>query len=677
MTEILKVAKLKSAYRADGVGLSQGDYVVVIKDKSDGMVEVEYRGKDVMKVPLSILEYTENDKPRLSRTWGSEFKETHDHKMIQNGSRNDEPEHKYGIVISDYMARSPDEITLIEGEIVKVLSIEQNEIWGEIYGRKGRCPAHCLDIIENIDDVPLDNTSEQYIVSEPSSDVYETLSETNESMEMSDGIITNDLPLDILEKLEFENEQVMSVYRRNLDDILDKLCLFERTKTALMVFQDPQKSEQNEQLIFCNVKIAQLDRELDRAVGHILSSTNDPSTVESINETKAKRQMLSEESMRLRETIVNGHQQRTKQEILHELISGETVYLLNLRIIWNRIVRPSERFLTVHERCMLFAGLQAVAKFANQLLKDINCNSDRVVDVFYSKIGQMQDVYKKYGELSDKAQCLLKPLLQSNQELRFRFDRVLLDVRNELPIHNIEDGMGSGTYKPPLRLFLQYKIIFGKIREISNDADSFKASRILSACEAITEGVDEFKRRRDLISKYCEGNRGLFIKRLTTRSLAKKSSRFRYKVESFMGLRPKYQDDTFERCRLEFNSMQKQIDGLHGTIKKYIKCVKNLMEIDGQLWECVSDLTGTRTTNTLCLPDFNPEEVLKKLQHLKDVRSRPAALIQKRDDKLADYNLASTNEDIDEKKWLFASLNGQLCLDLPVLQYHCTMVQSV
>lgn len=170
--------------------------------------------------------------------------------------------------------------------------------------------------------------------------------------------------------------------------------------------------------------------------------------------------------------------------------------------------------------------------------------------------------------------------------------------------------------------------------------------------------INEYKRRKDLVSKYLEGDNTLMRKmaKLTMHSVAKKSSRLSAKLSASLGLTNLSVDPEFEELERQFKSLEKCTWQLSKDVEQ---CV-NFLSDEAICGEIIADqliqyYSGTpdseirrfrdtremiRSQYTQNLRNCIDRRVNAPVNSLITLLEGPAVLITKRYDKLLDYDNA-------------------------------------
>uniref|UniRef100_A0A8B9TSG4 Rho guanine nucleotide exchange factor 38 n=1 Tax=Anas platyrhynchos TaxID=8839 RepID=A0A8B9TSG4_ANAPL len=248
--------------------------------------------------------------------------------------------------------------------------------------------------------------------------------------------------------------------------------------------------------------------------------------------------------------------------------------------------------------------------------------------------------------------------------------------------------MGSLMIKPVQRV-MKYPLLLCELLNSTpaSHPDHKALQEALFAMKSINVNINELKRRKDLVLKYKRNDDDETLKekfsRLNIHSISKKSKRVTSHLKILTGGEPQVKDQTFNREEKLFRSLEK-------TVKL---CVKNISSSSQHLQDSIhlaaQNITGLQevlqdkedevknhlkklnNTANLCedLMAQLDKLVLIPLSALQALFAGPQKLIQKRYDKLLDYNSylqRSTGEELDLAKKDYEALNAQLVEELQV-----------
>ncbi|NXT25918.1 ARH38 factor, partial [Syrrhaptes paradoxus] len=297
-------------------------------------------------------------------------------------------------------------------------------------------------------------------------------------------------------------------------------------------------------------------------------------------------------------------------------------------------------------------------------------------EVFLQIKGPLEDTYKIYCYRHDDAHTMLESY-EKDEELKQHLRHCVQSLKGK---PNLMD-MGSLMIKPVQRV-MKYPLLLCELLNSTpaSHPDHKALQDALSAMKNINVNINELKRRKDLVLKYKRNDDDETLKekfsRLNIHSISKKSKRVTSHLKILTGGEPQVKDQTFNREEKLFRSLEK-------TVKS---CLKNIslslhhLQVSTGLLEIFYAVSGV-TQLSVCVRKqvyvwFIPFQmaqldklVLTPLSALQALFSGPQKLIQKRYDKLLDYNSylqRSTGEELDLAKKDYEALNAQLVEELQV-----------
>lgn len=170
--------------------------------------------------------------------------------------------------------------------------------------------------------------------------------------------------------------------------------------------------------------------------------------------------------------------------------------------------------------------------------------------------------------------------------------------------------------------------------------------------------INEYKRRRDIVSKYLENNNTLISKmsKLSMHSVAKMSTRLSTKLSASLGLTNVANDVEFEELEKQFHSIEKCIWQLSKDVEQ---CTTYLSDeaISGEViaeflvyyyhGNPTAEVKKLQTIRSVIwsqyIHDFKlciEKKISAPLHSLTTLLEGPAVLVAKRHDKLLDYDAA-------------------------------------
>uniref|UniRef100_U3K0P9 Rho guanine nucleotide exchange factor 38 n=1 Tax=Ficedula albicollis TaxID=59894 RepID=U3K0P9_FICAL len=384
-------------------------------------------------------------------------------------------------------------------------------------------------------------------------------------------------------------------------------------------------------------------------------------------------------------------------KIIAELMQTEKDYISDLDLCIKEVIQPlRNKQIARFDVDGLFSNIELVHQLSAKLLSlleeattDVEPPMQIIGEVFLQIKGPLEDTYKIYCYHHDDAHTMLE-YYEKDEELK----QHLRDCVQSLKKRYEEEGkpnlmdLGSLLIKPVQRL-MKYPLLLHKLLNSTpaSHPDHEGLQDALFAMKNINVNINELKRRKDLVMKYRKNDDDETLKekfsRLNIHSISKKSKRVTSHLKILTRGEPQVKDRTF-------NNEEKLFQSLEKTVKLCVKnislCSQHLQEsihlaAQNIIWlqEILQDKDDTendcseKQTNTanLC-EDFMAQLdklVLSPLSALQALFPGPQKLIQKRYDKLLDYNSClqrSAGEEMDLTKKDYEALNAQLVEELQV-----------
>uniref|UniRef100_A0A8B9SBB4 Rho guanine nucleotide exchange factor 38 n=1 Tax=Apteryx owenii TaxID=8824 RepID=A0A8B9SBB4_APTOW len=241
--------------------------------------------------------------------------------------------------------------------------------------------------------------------------------------------------------------------------------------------------------------------------------------------------------------------------------------------------------------------------------------------------------------------------------------------------------MGSLMIKPVQRV-MKYPLLLCELLNSTpaSHPDHKALQDALFAMKNINVNINELKRRKDLVLKYKRNDDDESFKekfsRLNIHSISKKSKRVTSHLKILTGGEPQVKDQTFNKEEKLFRSLEKTVkfcmknisfssQHLEDSIYLAAQNIIGLQEILQDKEEVNDGSNKLNNTGNLC----GGLLILAPLSALQALFPGPQKLIQKRYDKLLDYNSylqRSTGEELDLAKKDYEALNAQLVEELQI-----------
>lgn len=400
-------------------------------------------------------------------------------------------------------------------------------------------------------------------------------------------------------------------------------------------------------------------------------------------------------------------QKHNQRKVIEELIHTEEKYINDLTItleIMNQIKNQMNHVVNI---MILFGNLPSIIELAKRLLTEFkSSNNDqmdevpsRVATCFLDVATEMKGCYADYCRNYDDAQNLLEKY-EENSELWLSISKIVEIISPAGAIANLQ-----GYLIKPVQRVLKYPLLLAEL--LKNHMSSGLTQEVLRL--ALTEmtdvasAINEFKRRKDLVQKYRETDDGIGkkVQKLNWHSVAKKSSRINQRITQFTGLNSQTVDQTFGISEKRFRGLEKVIKSFMKNVMLFVEEFKeNVMfvkqcsesirqfyddtEVQDEVIKYYSRIYVITEQYANNMTIFIQRHVTDPLNQILQLFQGPFRLIQKRHDKLLDYDRArnraerakdskdddkikQTREELQMSENIYTALNAQLLEELPEL----------
>uniref|UniRef100_A0A8C4W1L3 Rho guanine nucleotide exchange factor 38 n=2 Tax=Gopherus TaxID=38771 RepID=A0A8C4W1L3_9SAUR len=474
-----------------------------------------------------------------------------------------------------------------------------------------------------------------------------------------------------METKEAPGKEGMGAKRKNLTFLKHRLYMLERRKTDTVVENSVSVDQGNSGTL----RRSQSDRteysqKLQEKMAPQAGSLS-PVTSLQENEEQLTRRMMAK-----------------RVKIIAELVQTEKDYLHDLELCIREVVQPLRHKQIVRfDVDGLFSNIESVHQISAKLLSlleeataDMDPRMQVIGEVFLEIKGPLEDTYKIYCYHHDDAHTMLESY-EKNEELKQHLKHCVQSLKGK---PNLMD-MGSLMIKPIQRV-MKYPLLLCELLNSTpaSHPDHKALQDAFAAVKDINVNINELKRRKDLVLKYKKNDEEESLKekfsRLNIHSISKKSKRVTSHLKILTGGEPQVKDQTFNKEEKLFRSLEKTV--------KF--CVKN---ISFSLQHLQVGISHTHTYMSYALIKRiydedngcskilnnigNPyegfvdqlEKLVSPLSALLALFPGPQKLIQKRYDKLLDYNgylERSAGDELDLAKKDYEALNAQLVEELQV-----------
>ncbi|XP_030048375.1 rho guanine nucleotide exchange factor 38 isoform X2 [Microcaecilia unicolor] len=385
-----------------------------------------------------------------------------------------------------------------------------------------------------------------------------------------------------------------------------------------------------------------------------------------------------------------------RSKIIGELVQTEKDYLKDLELCIREVVQPlRNKQIEGFDVDVLFSNIESVCQISAKLLSlleeattDVEPDIQVIGELFLQIKGPLEDVYKIYCYHHDDSQMVLESY-EKDEELKQHLTtciQSLTKIYLDQGKSNLLD-IRSLMIKPIQRITKYPLLLCEMLNSTPTGHPDCKALQdAYAAVKDINANINELKRGKDLVLKYRRNDEDESLKdklsKLNIHSISKKSKRVTSHLKILTGGEPQIKDQIFNKEEKIFRSLEKTVRLCVKNISYTLQHMQDAMPLGAQNIMELQDI--------LCSGDgksFDPDAlstaghpykdfvthldrlVLVPLITLQAMFPGPQKLIQKRYDKLLDYNSClqkSSGDELDQSRKDYEALNAQLVEELQV-----------
>ncbi|XP_033886856.3 dynamin-binding protein-like isoform X1 [Acipenser ruthenus] len=470
-----------------------------------------------------------------------------------------------------------------------------------------------------------------------------------------------------------EVERDIEIYTKTTDEL--RLMLDEQDDEAI-------KAQTLENLGFCTSNIETLTKELQQ-LREMTLLTADPASLESTPVTAPS----ADPEQRMMEK---------RSKVIEELLQTEKDYIKDMQMCVQEIIHPLQKKQVQNiDFDGLFGNVQMVIDLSTRLLKDLQ-DTESIGSVFVVYKTELEEVYKIYCQNHDDAIALLEAYEKDES-----IQNHILECLQKLRAVYREWGktnyinLGSFVIKPVQRV-MRYPLLLMELLNTTPEShpDKRLLAQAVDCVKEINVNINEYKRRKDLVVKYRKGEEATLIdkiSKLSVHSIVKKTNRVSSHLKHLTGFSPQIKDEVFDEVDKRFRMQERLIKSFIRDLSLYLQHIRESASVKVLSAISFSDIYSDRTQTDLesfqkahrCISDqrftgFKERTeslVIAPLNQLLTMFAGPHKLIQKRFDKLLDYNNCKeraekmkdkkTVEELQSARNNYEALTAQLLDELP------------
>ncbi|KAG7325060.1 hypothetical protein KOW79_011376 [Hemibagrus wyckioides] len=494
-------------------------------------------------------------------------------------------------------------------------------------------------------------------------------------------------------EIEQEREREQEQYRLllRLEEVERDIDMYTHTAQELSAMLEEEGEEDEvarqqalENLEFCNFTVETLTLEQQQLREMTLLSAQpkslEPAPASAATTEDPEQRMLEKRS-----------------KVIEELLQTERDYIKDLNMCKAEIIVPLQiKQVQNIDFDGLFGNIDSVIDLSTRLEEALQ-DTDSIGKVFLDFKSELEEVYKVYCQNHDDAIALLETY-EKDENIQ---KQVLECLENLRAIYH-EWGktnyinLGSFLIKPVQRV-MRYPLLLMELLNATPEShhDRKQLADAVSSVKEINVNINEYKRRKDLVVKYRKGDEDRLIdkiSKLSMHSIIKKSNRVSSHLKHLTGIAPQIKDEAFDEAEKRFRLQERLIKSFIRDISLYLQHIRESASVKVLSAISFCDIYTERQKQLdperfqrahRCISDKQFTEfkertealVISPLNQLLSMFAGPHKLIQKRFDKLLDYDNCKeraerlkdkrVQEELQTARNNYEALNAQLLDELP------------
>uniref|UniRef100_A0A9J8AX02 Dynamin-binding protein n=1 Tax=Cyprinus carpio carpio TaxID=630221 RepID=A0A9J8AX02_CYPCA len=522
----------------------------------------------------------------------------------------------------------------------------------------------------------------------PSSDPFNISPEQNEFVEE---VEYAEDALEMEKEMEREREREQEQYRLllRLEEVERDIDMYSHTAQELQAMLEEEQDETSRQqalenLEFCTYTMETLTLE-QQQLQEMTLLVSQPKSLES---SPASAATTEDPEQRMLEK---------RSKVIEELLQTEHDYIKDLQMCVKEIIQPLQKIQVQNiDFDGLFGNISSVIDLSRRLYKTLQ-DTDSIGQVFLDYKGELEEVYKIYCQNHDDAISLLE-----TYEKDENIQKHVLECLEKLRGIYREWGktnyinLGSFLIKPVQRV-MRYPLLLMELLNTTPEShhDRKQLAEAVMSIKEINVNINEYKRRKDLVVKYRKGDEDRLIdkiSKLSMHSIIKKSNRVSSHLKHLTGISPQIKDEAFDEAEKRFRLQERLIKSFIRDISLYLQHIRESASVKVLSAISFCDIYTERQQHMdperfqrahRCISDNQFTEfkertealVITPLTQLLNMFAGPHKLIQKRRDKLLDYDNCKeraerlkdkrVQEELQRARNNYEALNAQLLDELP------------
>ncbi|XP_072312665.1 dynamin-binding protein isoform X2 [Eucyclogobius newberryi] len=379
-----------------------------------------------------------------------------------------------------------------------------------------------------------------------------------------------------------------------------------------------------------------------------------------------------------------------RSKVIEELLQTEQDYIKDLQMCVEEIIEPLQQNQVRNVDFEgLFGNISSVIDLSQRLFDTLQ-DSDSIGSAFLTFKVELEEVYKIYCQNHDDAISLLETY-EKDETIQRNVVECLERLRGKTNYINL----GSFLIKPVQRV-MRYPLLLMELLGATPEShhDRAELTKALQAIKEINVNINEYKRRKDLVVKYRKTDENTFIdkiSKLSMHSIIKKSNRVSSHLKHLTGISPQIKNEAFDETEKRFRLQERLIRSFIRDISLYLQHIRESASVKVLAAMSFSDIYSDRSVlapehfqrahrsiSDKQFTEFKERTetlVVNPLNQLLLMFAGPHKLIQKRFDKLLDYDNCKERADrlkdrrvqdeLQVARNTYEAFNAQLLDELP------------
>ncbi|XP_016122662.1 dynamin-binding protein isoform X4 [Sinocyclocheilus grahami] len=386
-----------------------------------------------------------------------------------------------------------------------------------------------------------------------------------------------------------------------------------------------------------------------------------------------------------------------RSKVIEELLQTEHDYIKDLQMCVKEIIHPlQKKQVQSIDFDGLFGNINSVIELSSRLYKTLQ-DTDSIGQVFLDYKGELEEVYKIYCQNHDDAISLLEAY-EKDENIQKHVLECLEKLRGIYREWGKTNYINLGSFLiKPVQRVMRYPLLLMELLNTTPEShhDRKQLAEAVISIKEINVNINEYKRRKDLVVKYRKGDEDRLIdkiSKLSMHSIIKKSNRVSSHLKLLTGISPQIKDEAFDDAEKRFRLQERLIKSFIRDISLYLQHIRESASIKVLAAISFCDIYTERQQHMdperfqrahRCISDKQFTEfkertealVITPLTQLLNMFAGPHKLIQKRRDKLLDYDNCKeraerlkdkrVQEELQTARNNYEALNAQLLDELP------------